>query len=229
MSLSILQCNNMAVDALRQGQLQKAHSILKSALQELKYLQHNQAQPQEATSAASPLLIESLALNGYSNHKTMRSNTISGVFTFFNRALVFRLSAPLSPSSSSSCDETAKIALVVMYNMGLTFHIWSLLKGACSTSQATALDFYRNAMNLASMCQQSLQDSVALMAVCNNLGHIFAARVDHQGSSACLSMLHRFVQRLSSSTPSITEEDLCFFQTTAFVFPAYQECAAPAA
>lgn len=141
-----------------------------------------------------------------------------GAFNLFNRALIVN-SGPIPENRISS---------VLLYNAGLSHHINAVRSGS-STELASALQFYRYAFSLLA-CSNEVRDEnlLMLLALINNMGHIYANTFDSKASNHCMEMMQRFFAA-SEGGDSLGECDSLFFYMNTFLVKMDQFSAAPAA
>jgi hypothetical protein len=130
----------------------------------------------------SPLASISLPLFG-------RDSECSGTFSIFNHAFTVSKSADLVPSASKNYD---RFLAMLLYNMGLSFHIQALRSGK-SDEMRGALDLYEMSFSVVEANWQLFHVDdlmLILMALFNNLGHINSMFYNTDQIQICIDWLN---------------------------------------
>ena len=232
----LVNANTEAVSLILQGNLAESLRIIRMTLGDLNQImkdEENAASPDAnmvdtntAMAATDKDMIDSVTVS--SDTQTL-SNAHFGVFHFFNRALVLDVPRAVGEESHVVVDHY-KISAVLLYNAGLCSHIRGIHSGS-SRDLSTALHFYRYSFSLLTDTN-ALQavddrDSLLVMALLNNMGHINAQSCDHQASKVCLETMRRVFS--STGGAALEEADSLFFYLTSFLVPVEHLCATPAA
>jgi hypothetical protein len=138
------------------------------------------------------------------------------LFAFYNRAFV--LSADADIVHGTACE--VLLEPVLLYNIGLAYHCHGIRNGT-SRELHVALELYKESLQVfedqrqcfSSSSSQCSQADLLLLALTNNMGHIFSYFYDLKGMDPC----QRHMQVLLESTPELfelfeeEEEDYTFF------------------
>lgn len=128
------------------------------------------------------------------------------------------------------CEDEDELmsAVVIMYNMALVNHARGIDRGT-NSYLSNALQLYEMALNLLENMSLFPPEAVLLLlALYNNVAHIYSHRYAIQPTRKFLDLLHQVLKDFAS--PTIEEEDYALFYLNALVYENNRDFAfAPAA
>jgi tetratricopeptide (TPR) repeat protein len=218
---SISEMNTAAVALMQQANHNKAISSFETSLSCLrshivgrgKRGAMTLTRPQSQNySGAETLRFDGIIYRVCINRSRDYSSIQDNLFAFYNRAFV--LSPHADIIHGTACE--VLLAPVLLYNMGLAYHCQGIRNGT-SRELKLALQLYKASLQVfederqcfSSLCNQA----DLLLALINNMGHIFSHFYDLKGMDRC----QRHLQILLESTPELfalfeeEEEDFTFF------------------
>lgn len=132
-----------------------------------------------------------------------RLSSPTTIFSFFNRA--FLIAADESALKMTHMDER-RVALVLLFNSGLAFHNQAVQSkndvAKMRTCLEAALAFYEEAVDvLVQECDSSIlvettdcaEFRLLIMALFNNMGHIFANTYDFENAKICCDWIRHIL------------------------------------
>ena len=158
-------------------------------------------------------------------------------FTLFNRAFVVEA----SDLRSLHEFEQREILAVFLYNIALSHHIMALQAAAAAATSAKRADlenkyyeaahsFYEIAVN--TLDQEQHEGTVRfllLLALLNNMGHIFSKFYNHIGTRNCCGLIRDILTIVPASTTGERDNDFAFFYTCSLFHHAQKRTLVPAA
>jgi tetratricopeptide (TPR) repeat protein len=216
---SIAEMNIAAVALMQQTNHDKAISSFETSLSCL----HSQfvggerdmtlTRPQSQNcSGAEAMGFESIISRVCINRSQDYSSKEDNLFAFYTRAFVLSADADIIHGTAGE----VLLAPVLLYNMGLAYHCQGIRNGT-SRELKLALQLYEASLKVFENKRQhfsSLYNQAdLLLALINNMGHIFSYFYDLKGMDRC----QRHIQTLLESTPEVfelfqeEEEDYTFF------------------
>ena len=247
-SQTIADLNASAVCLMQQQQYLEASRILRNAVEVLRHTTAEESSDSSLKAThASPAhhapcqnnsstntnnnkrLYDSVQIPGHYFASSSACNS-SGMFPFFNRALLINLDSAeiLRTNNPFENDLIRRLAAVLLYNLALVHHSCGIRTGG-SEDLSKALSFYQGAfMSLSSIWDSlTVSDSLLVLALLNNMGHIRANNLDRKEACGCLDLLRRFFAECRGNC--LIEEESIFFYITTFIFSEEPLTASPAA
>jgi hypothetical protein len=228
--MDTIALNNMAVDLMRQGYLQEVTSDFRSALVEL-----HRVDPHEDVYITDKMTPKFLSVWSVPLEHSLFNNTSSSyqdhhAFSLFDRALVID-DAELAATSSIAGQNCS--AAVVLFNMGLAFHLQGKRDiRSQHTSFKNALWFYNSAFEILERCSDSDDDEVnqlVYLAVINNMSHIYLHFCEGREAQHCLHLLQTMLEAMKSSGIDILSDEYLPFSMNVLVLRGQEVAAAAAA
>jgi hypothetical protein len=187
-NMNVSKLNSVAVTFMQRGEygnavmvLKRATSILRSSLHTDDLQGQSLYQPQRIPSLSS-FAVEV----GVSKKERVTTISENGVLDLFSWAFEI-------PDGIPGVDNDSLRSLVILYNMGLSYHLFALENG-CSRQIRTAQDVYRMAMSIVDGCLGDvLSDArllLILLALFNNMGHIHSTCYEPIDTLQCMNALN---------------------------------------
>jgi hypothetical protein len=147
------------------------------------------------------------------------------VFSFFDRVIVVSL------CSEDSCDEAREIqAATMLYNMGLCHHHKGIAMNGNRKYLQRALSYYQMAYESIDENRPVTDLTVhVLLALANNMGHLFSLALDHTAMRLCHESFIFLVSLIPTESTIMNELDRRFFGFSTNCFLSMELNAAPAA
>lgn len=210
------ELNAEAVSLIVKGEYANAISMLRSALESSRE-GYNGVTEDSSVAIDLPTKIESILFE----FVPPNISGGTGMFTVFNRALVVTGSAPANSHKTTGS---------ILYNIALCHHIRGMKLGS-SEELAKALQFYHMAFSVVSNAcdERSLEDedTILILALLNNSGHIHASFFNQNETHHCHELLQRCFE--SSEGSSLMQDDSLFFYITSHIVKLEGFVSAPAA
>jgi hypothetical protein len=123
----------------------------------------------------------------------------------------------------------SRVSSVLLYNAALGHHINAVQSGS-SRELASALQFYQYAFSLltGSNNEVETEDVLLLLALINNMGHVYSNTFNLPAADHCMDMLHSFFTATEGDS-RLVESDSLFFYMNTFLVKMEQFSSAPAA
>jgi hypothetical protein len=147
------------------------------------------------------------------------------VFSFFDRVFL------LSLVGEDMSDEGREIrAATMLYNMGLCHHHSGIVKNGNNRHFQRALFYYQMAYESIDEDRPVTEMTVhVLLALANNMGHLFALALDHTAMRLCHESFIFLVSLTSIDSTTMSESDRQFFCFSTNCFLSMELNASPAA
>lgn len=221
-----------AADLLREGQYRKAAELLQSSLVTLRSQIHflgevPEGRPADVPASTTSLRVRSVRVSG-GDSSPLHSNRSHGAFELYDHIFVLDdddSTAGLLPSCPGSCHALNRLTVIVLYNMGICYHLSSIQGHQPDHSMRKAIDLYQLAIWLMEITfdQSDPTDNGVYLAVLNNAGHAYQHQCDAANAQNCLRSLSGFLRTQGSGlrdrrTTTVSSLDLEHFYFTALLY-----------
>jgi hypothetical protein len=230
--------NTQAVFLMKQGNFQGALSICRIALNELLPRGPEDDQHEDAVDSADKvnrtfLSVSSIPLEDSFSLLRPSSYQDDYAFSLFDRALIFD-TAELAAVSSVATQNG--VSAVVLFNMGLAFHI----QGVCvcvhnlrsqTTNFKKAMKLYELATQILEGCEGSDDELNGLLhlSLFNNMGHIHSHFCETKHVKRCFKWMQAVLQAMQCSDEDIFGDEFVPFHVNVLVLRWHDALAAGAA
>ena len=190
----MLDLNRKAVMLMHEGAYAEAYNLLHASMDELKAkIDRELTTPSadEMGSSEVEAAIHPIPVRFAANSEQVVNNA----FSFYSSAFIFSGSEDELKSTSSN---EVRLAAVVLYNFGLCFHVNGINRAASKSYFAKALQMYTTAIGLLETSSAISpptedKDALLLLALYNNIGHIYSC--DHKSGDIqnCLEKIRKIL------------------------------------
>ncbi|GKY91474.1 hypothetical protein MPSEU_000119700 [Mayamaea pseudoterrestris] len=179
--------------------MQDSHWLVDSCLHQLKTkvdMDVISSSTDNVMTDESEEMIQPIAVK-YSAHAERVTNN---AFSFYSSAFVFAGSK--AELATTSLNEI-RVAAVILYNLALCFHVHGISRAASESYFSKALQLYQTALGLleemASVSQTLVdKDSLLMLALYNNIGHIYSCDHKTAETQACLDIIQSILAKNST-------------------------------
>lgn len=222
-----------AVAMLQRNEHSKAAYLLRQGLKALRdeEIQRNQTTENSRRGSRTKFdgCIIAIPLTS-SSPSTTKQSLRENVFSFFDRALSVGRADADADLVSSNDQERAVFAATILYNMGLCHHHKGIVMNGNPKHLERALHYYQMAYETIND-DTPITDATALilLALANNMGHLFAHALDHTSMSLCHESFVCLISSISMDISVLNDSDRHFFSFSGRCLLTMQLNAAPAA
>lgn len=250
-SRTIASLNASAVSLIQRDRYEEANTVLRNAIEAMKHLSSGSGDSAasnvangEVIPTSPPPHVSSHVRGGQETHQDNRelqrrydsvalpngcapSLFNSGVFPIFNRGILVNVDVENDHAFPGEVDR--RLIATLLYNTALLHHIRGIRTGE-SELLTKALSLYQGAFVSLTGMWNRLQksDTLLILALLNNMGHIRAHNFDRKEACCCLDMLKHFFSE-SGGDQTLIEEESLFFYLTTFIFANEPLITSPAA
>jgi hypothetical protein len=223
-----------AVAMLQKNEHSKAACIFRQGLKALRdeEMQRNQTTENSRQGSRTTFngFIVAIPLSSSSPSTSTKQSLRENVFSFFDRALSVGRADDDADLMNTSDQERAVLAATILYNMGLCHHHKGIVMNGNPKHLERALYYYQ-------MAYETINDDtpisdatvLILLALANNMGHLFAHALDHTSMSLCHESFVCLISSMSMDMSVLNDADRHFFSFSGRCLLTMQLNAAPAA
>lgn len=223
-----------AVVMMQRNEHSKAASLLRQGLNALRDEEvHRNRETLRDTRCGSPNKLDGcyvIAVPLSSATSPTKHSLRENVFSFFDRALAVAREGADADLTSTSDQVREVFAATSLYNMGLCHHHKGIVMNGNPRHLERALYYYQMAYETIND-DSPVSDATALilLALANNMGHLFAHALDHTSMSLCHETFVCLVSSLSMEMAMMNDSDRHFFSFSGRCLLTMQLNSAPAA
>jgi hypothetical protein len=221
-----------AVAMLKRNEHSKAAYLLRQGLADLRDEEIQRHQTIEDALHGSRTEFDGcvIALPLSSSVLSTKHSIRDNVFSFFDRALTVGRGNADTNLTSTSDQERAVFAATILYNMGLCHHHKGIVMNGKPRHLERALYYYQMAYETIKN-DNPISDATALilLALVNNMGHLFAHALDHRSMILCHESFVGLFSSISMGMSVMNDSDSHFFRFSGRCLLTMQLNAAPAA
>ncbi|CAB9508351.1 expressed unknown protein [Seminavis robusta] len=229
MTSTVFDLNNQGIHYLQQGSLGEAANTFQSALMRLREVLYRTIKADTTQRSSSSSSIDNRIAIPTRTGPSSPSNVLQNEnqFSLFDQAFI--LPCRLSESEILlSVDLENLVSCCLLYNLALTYHKRGLATGKSKDLQQ-AVSLYQKAATLGDFVEELAEQSLLqILAVFNNLGHIYSEHFESAQVSGCMDSILMILES-SESYEHLQEEDYNFFSWHFFLYPEIPVWLAPAA